>query len=64
MCAFVRTPILHLACSSFTSQEARGVEVSAFKFSGSTHCQHYRRHPHEYSMQISQFLGRALRDWS
>lgn len=44
-------------------QESRGVEVGSHKFAGSGHCEHYRRHPHEYAFVVSQFLSRALADW-
>lgn len=44
-------------------QEGRGVEVSGYKWASSGHVDHFRRHPQEYSYQISAFLARVLRDW-
>ena len=44
-------------------QESRGVEVSRHVFSGSGHCEHYRRYPHEYALQVSQFVSKALERW-
>eukprot|EP00967_Tisochrysis_lutea_P072093 scaffold95988_cov17-Tisochrysis_lutea.AAC.1 len=42
---------------------SRGVEVSSYKWQDSGHCEHYRRYPHDYAFQISQFAKHALRDW-
>jgi len=44
-------------------QASRGVEVSSYKWQDSGHCEHYRRYPHDYAFQISQFAKHALRDW-
>ena len=52
-------PLLH----PWRLQESRGVEVSRHVFSGSGHCEHYRRYPHEYALQVSQFVSKALERW-
>lgn len=49
--------------SFMESQRERGVEVTGHLFQGSGHCEHFRRHPHEYAMQISQFVSKAAENW-
>ena len=44
-------------------QEGRGVSVYSHRFSGSGHCEHYRRHPHDYALQLSSFVSKALGAW-
>ena len=45
------------------AQSDRGVEVEGHMFRGSGHCEHFRSHPHEYAMQISQFVSKASENW-
>lgn len=45
------------------SQATRGVEIFSHKWEDSGHCEHYRRYPHEYAFQVSQFTNNALKDW-
>ena len=44
-------------------QASRGVDVSSFRWKDSGHCEHFRRHPHDYAYQISAFVSKALKDW-
>ena len=49
--------------SAGCAQEARGVDVSGYRWRDSGHVQHFRQHPQEYAYQVSAFLARALKDW-
>ena len=39
------------------------MDVTSHMFHGSGHCEHFRMHPHEYALQLSQFVSRALAKW-